>query len=171
MRELFKRTVRTAVAMDLVDLAVQAVDGTKLAANAAVKRSYTEEKLRQLLESVDQAIADLEAQNEGGNGAVAARPPEQLTSRKTFRERIKQAVEELLGHNRPSRTKRHNRINLTDGDARFMKTGYGIVPGYNAQAMVSPPECDGAKSGMTYCRGRSVCNSRPWSAAYHDGTI
>ena len=35
MRELFKRTVRTAVMVGLVDLAVQAVDGTKLAANAA----------------------------------------------------------------------------------------------------------------------------------------
>ena len=34
MRSLFKRTVRTAVAMQLVDLAVQAVDGTKVAANA-----------------------------------------------------------------------------------------------------------------------------------------
>ena len=34
MRELFKRTVRTAVAMELVDLAVQAVDGSKVAANA-----------------------------------------------------------------------------------------------------------------------------------------
>ena len=35
MRELFRRTVRTAVAMDLVDLAVQAVDRTKVYANAA----------------------------------------------------------------------------------------------------------------------------------------
>ena len=34
MRELFRRTVRTAVAMELVDLAVQAVDGTKVYANA-----------------------------------------------------------------------------------------------------------------------------------------
>src|SRR3990172_737751 len=35
MRKLFKRTVQTAVKMDLVDLAVQAVDGTKIVANAA----------------------------------------------------------------------------------------------------------------------------------------
>ena len=40
MRGLFKRTVRTAVAMELVDLAVQAVDGTKVAANASSCRSY-----------------------------------------------------------------------------------------------------------------------------------
>jgi hypothetical protein len=30
------------------------------------------------------------------------------------------------------------RINLTDEDARLMKSRQGIVPAYNAQAMVSP---------------------------------
>ena len=35
MRNLFKHTVRTAFRMELVDLAVQAVDGTKVRANAA----------------------------------------------------------------------------------------------------------------------------------------
>ena len=40
MRKLFERTVRTAVAMELVDLAVQAVDGTKVSSNASVNRSY-----------------------------------------------------------------------------------------------------------------------------------
>ena len=40
MRKLFERTVRTAVALELVDLAVQAVDGTKVVANASVNRSY-----------------------------------------------------------------------------------------------------------------------------------
>ena len=50
MRKLFRRTVRTAVAMDLMDLAVQAVDGTKVMANAARDRSYDEEGLSRLLE-------------------------------------------------------------------------------------------------------------------------
>ena len=65
MRKLLKRTVRTAVSMELVDLAVQPADGTKLAANAARDRSYTGEKLRQLLDWVGQAIEDLEVQNQG----------------------------------------------------------------------------------------------------------
>ena len=39
MRKLFERTVRTAVTMKLVDLAVQAVDGTKVVANASLNRS------------------------------------------------------------------------------------------------------------------------------------
>ena len=38
MRRLFERTVRTAVSTKLVDLAVQAVDGTKVIANASMKR-------------------------------------------------------------------------------------------------------------------------------------
>ena len=40
MRNLFKRTVRTAFRMELVDLALQAVDGTKVRANAANDRTY-----------------------------------------------------------------------------------------------------------------------------------
>ena len=39
-------------------------------------------------------------------------------------------------------------INLTDKDARLMKTRHGIVPGYNAQSMVSPIEVDDEASGM-----------------------
>ena len=74
MRRLFERTVRTAVAMHLVDpvsstgqaLAVQAVDGTKVAANATRDRTYDAERGRRLLDRLENAIEDLEAQNEGG---------------------------------------------------------------------------------------------------------
>ena len=66
MRKLFERTVRTAVVMELVDLAVQAVDGTKASSNASVNRSYDAAGLRGLLERLEWAIADLEAQNEAG---------------------------------------------------------------------------------------------------------
>ena len=50
MRELFKRTVRTAVAMELVDLAVQAVDGSKVAANATRDQNLRRRKGRPLAE-------------------------------------------------------------------------------------------------------------------------
>ncbi len=42
MRTLLKHTVRTAVEVGLVDLAVQAIDGTKVAENAAGDRTYDE---------------------------------------------------------------------------------------------------------------------------------
>ena len=148
MRDLFKRTVRTAVAMELVDLAVQAVDGTKVYANATLLRTYDAAGLCQLLDRVDSAIESLEAQNEGGEDGSAARLPEKLAEQKALRQRVRQAMKELPSKERPNRYKRPARINLTDSDARLMRTRQGIVPGYNAQAMVSPLAADGGVTGM-----------------------
>ena len=142
MRRLFKRTVRTAVAMQLVDLAVQAVDGTKVAANATRDRTYDAERGRRLLDRLEQAIEDLEAQNEGGEDAPAVYLPEELADKRALREQVRQAMDDLASQE----GLRH--INLTDKDARLMKTRHGIVPGYNAQSMVSPTEVDDEASGM-----------------------
>ena len=148
MRELFKRTVRTAVTVGLVDLAMQAVDGTKLAANAALQRTLDAEKLRKLLDRVESTIRELEAQNEGGDDGAPARLPKKLANQKALRQRVRQAMEDLPERERPSRYKRPTRINLTDKDARLMQTRHGVVPGYNAQAMVSPLAEKGGTSGM-----------------------
>ena len=148
MRELFKRTVRTTMSLELVDLAVQAVDGTKIAANASKRRTYTGDQLRQLLHRVEKAIEDLEAQNEGGEDGGPVHLPEKLSDRKTLRQRVKQAMQELPDRDRPNRYKHPRSINLTDRDARSMKTIEGSVPSYNAQAMVSPLTAGEGVSGM-----------------------
>ena len=142
MRKLFERTVRTAVTMKLVDLAVQAVDGTKVVANASLNRSYDAEGLRGLLERLESAITDLEAQNEAGEDASAIHLPRELADKEVLREQVRQAMDDLTSQ------KRHKRINLTDPDARLMKGRQGVVAGYNAQAMVSPTETDGGATGM-----------------------
>ena len=140
MRKLFERTVRTAVAMELVDLAVQVVDGTKVSSNASVNRSYNAAGLRGLLE---RTIADLEAQNEAGENAAATRLPEELANKKVLREKVRLAMADLASQ------KRHSRINLTDPEARVMKGRHGgIVAGYNAQAMVSATKTEEGTSGM-----------------------
>ena len=142
MRTLFERTVRTAVTMKLVDLAVQAVDGTKVVANASLNRSYDAEGLRGLLDRVERAIGDLEAQNEAGEDTAAAHLPEELADKEVLRAQVRQAMTDLASQ------ERHKRINLTDRDARLMKGRQGIVAGYNAQAMVSPTEPAGGATGM-----------------------
>ena len=143
MRKLFERTVRTAVAMELVDMAVQAIDGTKVVGNATRDRTYDADRLRQLLDRVvEAAIEDLEAQNEAGEDAATAHLPEELADKVVLREKVRQAMDDLADRKRP------NRINLTDKDAQLMKTRHGIVPGYNAQAMVSPIDSDGEAAGM-----------------------
>ncbi len=78
--------MRIPVVMDVADLAVQAVDGTKVAANASAKRSNDAEGLRGLLERLDKVIADLEAQkNEAGEDVSAARLPEELADKEALR--------------------------------------------------------------------------------------
>ena len=76
-----KRTVRTAVAMELVDLAVQAVDGTKVAANASGDRSYTRDQLERMLDRVEKVIEEFEAQNEGGEDSGPANRISEVVTR------------------------------------------------------------------------------------------
>ncbi len=142
MRKLFERTVHTAVTMKLLDLAVQAVDGTKVSANASVYRTHSAEELRKLLDRVEAAIRDLEAQNEAGEDTPAVHLPGELADKEMLREQVRQAMADL------GSKERQNRINLTDGDARLMKTRGSVLLGYNAQAMVSPLEPDGGATGM-----------------------
>src|SRR4051812_3451045 len=58
MRRLLTRTVRVAIKVGLVDLAVQAVDGTRIAGSAARERSLRPEQVEGLLECVQIAIDD-----------------------------------------------------------------------------------------------------------------
>lgn len=131
MRGLLKGTVATALKLDLVDLAVQAVDGTKVVANAAKDRTYDAKGLQKLLERTEEAILDLEAQNEGGEDAPPPRLPQELSQHQKLREQVQEAIKQVAQEGL-------ERVNLTDGDASLMKGRQGIIAGYNAQAVVSP---------------------------------
>jgi hypothetical protein len=132
MRHLFKLTVRTAVNMDLVDMAVQAIDGTKLQANAAKDRAYDAKGLQRLLERTDTVIEELEKQNEAGNDPAPIHLPEKLRQARLLRTEVKTAMERLAAENGLER------VNLTDSDAKFVKSLQGVVAGYNVQTVVSP---------------------------------
>ena len=132
MRHLFKLTVRTAVNMDLVDMAVQAIDGTKLQANAAKDRTYDAKGLQRLLERTETVIEELEKQNEAGDDPPPVHLPEKLRQTQVLRTEVKTAIERLAAESRLEK------INLTDNDAKFMKSRQGVVAGYNVQTVVSP---------------------------------
>ncbi|MDO8691035.1 MAG: IS1182 family transposase, partial [Dehalococcoidia bacterium] len=143
MRQLLKRTVKTAVRVGLVDLAVQAVDGCKISGNASRDRSYKEKALRELLERTEAAIRSLEAQNQTGEGPSVCRLPAELSKKNALKDRVEEALKEVVAEEGPSN------VNLTDGDARLVKSRQGMVAGYNAQAMVSPLNEEAAgKTGL-----------------------
>ncbi len=133
MRALMRRTVRTAVKAGLVDLALQAVDGTRIAANASRGRTFDAKGLKRLLDRVEAAIEDLEAQNSAGGDSPPASLPEELASAEALRQRVREA----LGRVEQEEGPRYE--NLTDKDAGLLNTpNGGFIVGYNAQSMVAP---------------------------------
>lgn len=132
MRTLLRATIRTAVAIGLVDLAVQAVDGTKVVADANPQAGLTDEQLTQLAVRTEAAIVELEARNQGEEPAPAALPAE-LRDAKTLQQRIA-AVRSQADGDAPAP------INGTDPEATWMKTRQGTRPGYNAQLVVTPTD-------------------------------
>lgn len=129
MRVLLKRTVQTAVAAGLLDLALQAVDGSKIGGNASVYRLYTAVGLRRLLERTEAAIADLEAQNATGGSPEPASLPEPLREKTALREKVREALAQVGAG---------ERVNLTDPEVSLHKVTGGYRLGYNAQAVASP---------------------------------
>ncbi len=116
MHKLFRGTVRTAVKLGLVDMALQAIDGTKVGGNAARKRTYTALQLEELEERIAARIRELEELNEAGTDLPPANLPEQLADKKRLLGQVRAAIEELAQEDK-------KRINLTDGDAAIMRAG------------------------------------------------
>ena len=137
MHHLFKLTVRTAVNMDLVDMAIQAIDGTKIQANAARDRTYDTKALQALFKRVDTVIQELEKQNEEGEYSSPVHLSERLRRAQLLRTEIKAALERLAEDDGLKR------VNLTDSDAELVKSRQGIVAGYNVQTVVSPLQLKG----------------------------
>jgi hypothetical protein len=136
-----------------VDLAVQAVDGTRVGANAAGDRTYDAAGLNRLLGRTEAAIAELEAQNEGGDDPAPPRLPEELQQAHALRHQVQDAMNRLAHHQSMSK------VNLTDGDAQLMKARSGIIIGYNAQTMVSPLNLEAAKGSGMLITAAEVVNS------------
>lgn len=136
MRLLLARTVEVALAAELSSLAVLAIDGTKVAGNAARDRTYDAAGLLALRARVDPAIADLEAQNSTNDDDGPPRLPPGLAQATALRARIAAALATVQAADGA------NRINLTDPDAVLLPTRHGWVAGYNAQAAVTPLVAD-----------------------------
>ena len=143
MRQLFKITVKTAVKLDLVDLAVQAIDGTKLSGNASRDRTYDAKGLKRIIERTDEIIQELERENDSGNDPSPVHLPEKLRKAKQLQEKVKSALVELEKEEQPKR------VNLSDKDANIMKSRHGIIAGYNLESVASPLKANKTKkTGM-----------------------
>lgn len=132
LRAVFKQTVQVAVRTGCVGLALQALDGTKLAAAGSSHTGWTKAHMEKLLAALDEALATTELailrENADADATPGYRLPAGLTERQTLRDEITTGLAQLAADNR-------HHYHPVEPEARRMKTGQGNRYGYNAQAV------------------------------------
>ena len=130
LKEVFRQTVRVAMEADLVDMVLNAVDGTKIAARASRNKVWArkklEKKLARLDKTLDQAMAEVEKAEEEEAGEY--RLPEELAEKEKLRKTIREKLAKL-------KDKKRDYMHPGEPDAQMMKNHEGTRLGYNAQAV------------------------------------
>ena len=145
MRDLFRYTVRLSIEAGMVKFALQAIDGSKVAA-ASANSLKDMAALNRLLQQVDWEIAVLEEENRQAEDDPRGDRHRRITKKGQLRDRVAKAMEQLRAQDdeaggdtprrRRSRSGREKVASTTDPDAQLMKGSHGWEVGYNAQAVV-----------------------------------
>ena len=130
LKGVFQSSVRVAVRNDLVSLALQAVDGTKIPAQVSTARAEHRQDLEKLLVRLDGAIEEMEraVRTAEDEETGTCRLPASMVDAVERRERIRRTLKEM---DATGRDHRHPR----DPEARVVKCREGKRLGYNAQAV------------------------------------
>lgn len=132
LKALFKKTVQVALKLELVELVVQAIDGTKIMASCSKHGRFDAAHLRRLERKLEESIQALEHQIEqsGQQASVAgSQLQEDLADRQHLQSQVKAALASL-------EQKGSNYVHPKELEARRMKTDGTKRFGYNAQISV-----------------------------------
>lgn len=135
LRALFARTLKVACELKLVDLVLQAVDGTKIQAVCSGHGRWDEASLKKRLERLDEVIAEHEKAiaAEGEQATAEASLPPELASAQALRSKVALALRQVqAGETRFCHPQ--------EPTARRMECDRGNRFGYNAQAVVDSRE-------------------------------
>ena len=134
---IFVNVLLVGSELDLLGNTVFALDGCKLPSNAGKENSGTfeelrrkQKKIREKIETLMKSHKVLDSESEDTDKA----PTKSLDKlEKKYRK-----IEAFLTENTPRRSTRNkeSQSNMTDNDSAKMKTGHGVIQGYNGQAMV-----------------------------------
>lgn len=132
LREVFKRSAQLAVKAGLVELVLQALDGTKIQAAASGHSGWNKQRLQELLKALDAELDQAERQIE--QEATPAlekgyRLPESLADKATLREKVRAGLQEMEQIQR-------EHLHPQEPEARRMSCDGKNRFGYNAQAVV-----------------------------------
>lgn len=152
LKKLFKAVLKISIDAGLVGFVLQAVDGTKIKANADRDKLIELKKVKTILTHLDtladQVVAETEQQEKQSTQRTTL--PASLKDREELQKVVQQGVHELKKKspellvseeehqglqelNNEMKSKRSSYVSVTDKDARMMKCGPSKTFGYNAQ--------------------------------------
>ncbi len=131
LKQVFRQTVRVALEAGLVEMVLNAVDGTKITAQSSTDKAWIgkqlEKRLKKLDGWLDRAMAEVEKAEKEESGEY--RLPEELAEKQNLRQKIQESLTKLKEEERSS-------MHPGEPEAQMMKTREGIRLAYNAQAVV-----------------------------------
>lgn len=130
LRGLLKQSVHVAADMGLVGMVLNAVDGTKVQAQASLKTGKYRRLLKPALEKVEDSIGEMEKrlQESAGDELNSYRLPEGLADARARKEEIERSLKEMDEADAKS-------LNPHEPDARMMECDGKKTFGYNGQAV------------------------------------
>jgi transposase len=139
IKDYFVEVVRMCKGLGMVKMGEISIDGTKIKANAAKRRTKDKKGYERWLEGIEERIqkilqeaGEIEEEEDRlyGKDKRGDELPEEIRTKDKLRKKIKEVMETL-------NTEKEKR-NLTDPDARFMRDGRGRIDiNYNGQIAVS----------------------------------
>jgi transposase len=152
IKNVFKQTVHLALKNEMVGLALQAVDGTKVLADGSKRRSFHKGDIKKLLSSLDEMVDDrlceIEEQEERESEFPNFLLPEDLQDKKKLQALIDDGLKDfsdeekhrlqrsLKSHLADLESEGTNHLNVTDPESRMMIANGKKEFGYNAQGVV-----------------------------------
>jgi transposase len=135
-KKLFKEFNLLCRKLDLFGAELVAIDGAKFKAVNNIRRHFTQEQLRELIQKIEKRIeeylGELDSQDEQLQG-VSGTADAQLNQKMALLKERKGRYGELLAE---LESQGQSALALTDGDARKMKGPQGYLIGYNVQVAV-----------------------------------
>lgn len=146
IKKVFINILLVADEMNLLGNTTFALDGCKLPSNASKEQSGTfkdllkkkhtlEQKIQKIVEI--HTVQDEKEQDKHDTEIYTTLPEKKQKAINKMNQKI-QKIDTFLSNNEPKigKRKKESQSNITDNESSKMKTGHGVIQGYNGQAMV-----------------------------------
>jgi transposase len=138
--QLFHQVLMVCDNLGLIGKEMFAIDGCKLPSDASKEWSGTKEELQKKSEKIERAVTHMlkKHREEDRKGAREESIREREEKQITTLRKASQKIQKFLAENdeRTGISGKAVKSNITDNDSAKMKTGHGVIQGYNGVAAV-----------------------------------